>query len=191
MTRSNSITKKFVIIILTFFFYLILLTPALFAFEQTITVPAESSRGIELDFRKGNYIVKIEGGAAALFYPINPNYRWLIGVAIGTNMEGGQDYAEICLNAKFKRPLSKPPIEYYRMFYADTALYGATPSLMCGYAFFGPDHLLFGTDMPYDCENGARYTRQTIAAIEKMEITKSDKAQIYNYNAMRLLKLDS
>ena len=95
MTRSNSITKKFVIIILTFFFYLILLTPALFAFEQTITVPAESSRGIELDFRKGNYIVKIEGGAAALFYPINPNYRWLIGVAIGTNMEGGQDYPNI------------------------------------------------------------------------------------------------
>jgi aminocarboxymuconate-semialdehyde decarboxylase len=38
------------------------------------------------------------------------------------------------------------------MFYADTALYGGTASLMCSYNFFGVDHLLFGTDMPYDCE---------------------------------------
>ena len=104
-------------------------------------------------------------------------------------MEGGQDYAEICLNAKFKLPLSKPPVEYYRMFYADTALYGGTPSLMCGYAFFGPEHLLFGTDMPYDCEGGARYTRQTIEAVEEMQISDIDKNKIFEDNAKKLLNL--
>jgi hypothetical protein len=35
------------------------------------------------------------------------------------------------------------------MFYADTALDGnSNYSLECGLAFFGEDHILFGTDMP-------------------------------------------
>lgn len=102
---------------------------------------------------------------------------------------GGQDYAEKCLNAKFKKCLSRQPIEYYRMFYADTALYGGTPSLMCGYAFFSPDHILFATDMPYDSEGGDRYTRQTIDAVEQMSIPAAEKAQIFEGNARRILKL--
>jgi len=102
-------------------------------------------------------------------------------------MAGGQDYAEICLNAKFKRPLSKEPVEYYRLFYADTALYGGTASLMCGCAFFGSDHLLFGTDTPYDCEGGERYVRETIKAIEAMDIPAVDKEKILAGNAKRLL----
>jgi predicted TIM-barrel fold metal-dependent hydrolase len=102
---------------------------------------------------------------------------------------GGQDYAEKCLNAKFKKCLSGQPIEYYRMFYADTALYGGTPSLTCGYAFFGPDHMLFATDMPYDSEGGNRYIRQTIDAIEGMQIPKAEKRKIFETNAKKLLGL--
>jgi len=102
---------------------------------------------------------------------------------------GGQDYAEVCLKAKFKQGLTKPPIEYFRMFYADTAIYGHTPGLMCGYSFFGPKHLLFGTDMPYDSEDGNRYTRDTIASIERMEIPNSEKTMIFEGNAKRLLHL--
>ncbi len=102
---------------------------------------------------------------------------------------GGQDYAEKCLHAKFKKSLSRQPIEYYRMFYADTALYGGTPSLLCGYAFFGPDHMLFATDMPYDSEGGDRYTRQTIDAVEQMSIPAEEKAQIFEGNARKILKL--
>jgi aminocarboxymuconate-semialdehyde decarboxylase len=102
---------------------------------------------------------------------------------------GGQDYAEKCLNAKFKKYLSRQPIEYYRMFYADTALYGGTPSLLCGYAFFGPDHILFATDMPYDSEGGDRYTRQTIDAVEQMSIPAKEKEQIFHENARKILKL--
>jgi aminocarboxymuconate-semialdehyde decarboxylase len=104
-------------------------------------------------------------------------------------MAGGQDYAEICLKAKFKRSLTKPPIEYYRMFYGDTALYGGTASLMCGYAFFGAEHLLFATDMPYDCEDGDRYIRLTIDAIEKMEVPEVHKEMVFEQNAKRLLRL--
>ena len=74
---------------------LFLLPAVVHAFEQVITVPAEKREGIELDLPKGAYVVKIEGGAITLCYPINPNYRWLIGVAVGTDSEGGQDSPNI------------------------------------------------------------------------------------------------
>lgn len=51
-----------------------------------------------------------------------------------------QDIAE----RREKRKLTKAPIEYSKKFYADTALYGNTPALMCGCAFFSADHVIFG-----------------------------------------------
>ena len=66
---------------------------------------------------------------------------------------GLQDSAETLRKENHKLGLSKAPIEYFKMFYADTALYGSTPGLMCSYAFFGADHMLFGTDMPFDGGN--------------------------------------
>jgi predicted TIM-barrel fold metal-dependent hydrolase len=75
------------------------------------------------------------------------------------------------------------------MFYADTALNGNTSALMCGYKFFGEDHILFGTDMPYDPENGAILIRGTIEAVEGMDIPEKDRKKIYEDNARRLLKL--
>ncbi|MDP3791303.1 MAG: hypothetical protein Q8R38_04590 [Candidatus Omnitrophota bacterium] len=77
-----------IIVLSTLLFFL---AGSLLAFEETITVPAEDPHGVTLDLEKGEYIVTIEGGAMALFYPINPNYRWLIGIAVGTDVEGDQD----------------------------------------------------------------------------------------------------
>ena len=85
--------------------------------------------------------------------------------------------------------LTKPPIEYFRMFYADTALNGNPSALRCAFEFFGEDHLLFGTDMPYDVENGTVSIRQTIDAVEKMGISEPAKRKIYEGNARRLLHL--
>jgi hypothetical protein len=68
---------------------------SVFAFEEEITVPAESPGGVVINLKKGEYIITITGGAIALFYPINPNYRWLIGVAVGTDVDGGQDMPNI------------------------------------------------------------------------------------------------
>ena len=91
MLKLNNIAKKSVFMIFGLCLYSILLASALYALEQTITVPAEKPQGIEVDLPKGEYVVKIEGGAIALCYPINPNYKWLIGVAVGTDVEGHQD----------------------------------------------------------------------------------------------------
>jgi predicted TIM-barrel fold metal-dependent hydrolase len=79
--------------------------------------------------------------------------------------------------------------DYYRMFYADTALYGDHFGLMCGLGFFGPEHILFGTDFPYDMEDGDRFTKKTIDAVYKMDITDATRQLIFEGNARRILKL--
>ena len=102
---------------------------------------------------------------------------------------GHYDVMEMQRGDNCKQKLTKAPIEYFKMFYNDTAVYGSTPALMCGYAFFGIDKLLFGTDMPYDSQLGDRYTRQTIDSIEQMDIPDSEKKKIFEDNARRLLRL--
>jgi aminocarboxymuconate-semialdehyde decarboxylase len=91
---------------------------------------------------------------------------------------------------KGKRLLKREAIEYYKMFYADTAIYGNPSALMCGYTFFGADHLLFGIDFPLgDTELGDRNYRQTINAIEQMDIPDTDRKKIYEGTARSLMRL--
>ena len=86
--------------------------------------------------------------------------------------------------------MRKDIIDYFRLFYADTAIYGNTSALMCGHEFFGPDRILFGIDFPLgDIENGDRNYRQTINAIEAMDITDEEKKKIYEDNARKLMRL--
>jgi hypothetical protein len=76
-------------------------------------------------------------------------------------------------------------------FYGDTALYGNTPALMCGLAWFGSDRLLFGTDMPLGASKTGSYGRtlDTIQAIETMDLTDADRRKIFLDNARLLLKI--
>jgi predicted TIM-barrel fold metal-dependent hydrolase len=85
--------------------------------------------------------------------------------------------------------LRRRPIEYFRMFYGDTALFGAWHAMESGLAFFGADHVLFGTDFPFDPEKGPGFIRETIAAMERMRASDDDKTRIYEGNARRLLRL--
>lgn len=91
--------------------------------------------------------------------------------------------------AKYKQ-LTKEPIEYLKMFYGDTAIYGEVSALMCGYHFFGAEHMLFGTDAPFaGSEPGISGIRLAIKGIERMEISDTEKKKIYEDNARRLLRL--
>jgi predicted TIM-barrel fold metal-dependent hydrolase len=91
---------------------------------------------------------------------------------------------------KYRIGLTKAPIDYFKMFYNDTAVYGNTPALMCAYAFCGADHLLFAADMPLgDSQLGYRNYRQTINAIDQMEISDKEKKMIFEDNARKLLRL--
>lgn len=88
--------------------------------------------------------------------------------------------------------LTKEPIEYFKMFYADTAIHGNTPALMLGYSFWGADHIVFGADMPLgDPTHGMGSYARTVAAIEAMDITEAEKKMIFRDNVVKLLKLDA
>lgn len=93
------------------------------------------------------------------------------------------------LGERFFPGLKKHPIDYFKMFYNDTALNGSTVGLMCGYAFFGEDHLLFASDMPYSVNHGAVAVRGTVEAIDAMDIPESSRKKIYEGNARKLMHL--
>lgn len=86
-------------------------------------------------------------------------------------------------------PLGKRPIDYFRMFYADTAMFGAKNALKCVIEFYGADHVLFASDSPYDPEKGPGYIRETIRNLEEIDITETDREKIFRGNVSGLLGL--
>ncbi len=87
------------------------------------------------------------------------------------------------------KTLKKRPIDYFKQFYADTALFGSVSGTKCGLDFFGADHALFASDAPFDPEKGPGYIRETLKIIEALELTPEDQAKIFQDNAVKLLKL--
>jgi predicted TIM-barrel fold metal-dependent hydrolase len=85
--------------------------------------------------------------------------------------------------------LKKRPLDYFRMFYADTALFGAFDATVCGLRFFGVDKVLFASDSPFDPEKGPMYIRETIGIVDRLPITSEERERIYWGNAVKLLKL--
>jgi predicted TIM-barrel fold metal-dependent hydrolase len=101
-----------------------------------------------------------------------------------------QHYGQQERGGRSPKELNKTPVEYYKMFYNDTAIHGNTPALMLAYHFWGADHIVFGADMPLgDYYQGFRSYRQTINAIEAMDITDAEKRMIFADNALRLLRI--
>jgi aminocarboxymuconate-semialdehyde decarboxylase len=85
--------------------------------------------------------------------------------------------------------MSKPPIEYFRMFYGDTVLGGSASALRCGLDFFGADKVVFASDCPFDPEGGPMFLREGIRSIEDLNLSETDKRKIYFGNALRLMRL--
>ena len=91
--------------------------------------------------------------------------------------------------ALHRHQLRRRPYEYFKMFYGDTALFGARHAMECGLEFFGVERVLFASDMPFDPERGPGYIRETIRCLEEMPLSDADRRQIYEGNARRLLRL--
>jgi uncharacterized protein len=85
-----------------------------------------------------------------------------------------------------KDQLPRPPLDYFRRFYVDTALFGAPHAIRCVLNFFGPQHVLFGTDMPL---GPATTVEATIADIDAAGLSSEDLAAVYSENARHLLRL--
>jgi aminocarboxymuconate-semialdehyde decarboxylase len=95
----------------------------------------------------------------------------------------GEDYVALRKSMKMR------PVDSFKQFYADTALFGSLPATRCGLAFFGVDHVLFASDTPFEPEPGL-YIRETVDVIDRLDITAEERERIYWKNAARLLKLD-
>jgi aminocarboxymuconate-semialdehyde decarboxylase len=87
------------------------------------------------------------------------------------------------------KKLKKRPLDYFHLFYADTALFGAREATVCGLKFFGVDRTLFASDSPFDPERGSAYIRWGIEIIDSLPISSKEREAIYEGNARRLLKL--
>jgi uncharacterized protein len=85
-----------------------------------------------------------------------------------------------------RRSLPRRPIDYFKMFWADTAVFGSTAATICGLSFFGTDQVVFASDAPFDPEGGPMYIRETIRVIDGLALSPDDRYKIYQGNAERL-----
>jgi predicted TIM-barrel fold metal-dependent hydrolase len=91
---------------------------------------------------------------------------------------------------RYLKSLKKRPFDYYKMFFADTALFGNRPGIELGLSFFGLDRVLFASDFPFDPEKGTFNIRETIKDIDGLQISDAERQQIYEGNARKMLRLN-
>ena len=91
---------------------------------------------------------------------------------------------------RLRESLEKRPIDYFRMFYADTATFGSLGAMRCGMDFFGPERCMFASDCPFDPEGGPLYIRETIRCVDNAGLDDRALAGVYADNARKFLKLD-
>ena len=85
--------------------------------------------------------------------------------------------------------LKKRPFDYFKDFYADTAVFGSRPATVCGLDFYGADKVLFASDCPFDPEKGPGYIRDTIKVLESIDMPLEQREKISFRNAQKLFGL--
>ena len=105
---------------------------------------------------------------------------------LGSREGAEEGYKQIIAGMKAK---GKRPVDYFRGFYADTAINGSASGMRCGLDFFGIDHCLFGTDCPFDPEGGPLFIREIIKAIGQLGLSPGELEKLYEGNARRMLRL--
>jgi uncharacterized protein len=83
--------------------------------------------------------------------------------------------------------LEHGPLHYLKRFYADTANFGNPIALAAALEFFGPDHVLFGTDFGFS----TLFAPVTIDDVETVIGDEETNRTIYELNARRVLRLEA
>ena len=74
----------------------------------------------------------------------------------------------------------------FRSFYVDTADH-PTSTLRCVKDFFTPDRMVLGTNYPYGPEEGCVLLKNSLKAIDGLDLSPTDKQKILGGNAARIL----
>jgi predicted TIM-barrel fold metal-dependent hydrolase len=85
-----------------------------------------------------------------------------------------------------RKVLKTDPAKYWKNIYGDTAVAGSLPAHICGYAFFGADRMMFGSDYPF---GGETRVKEGLACIKNMGIPESESQKILGGTAARLFKV--
>jgi len=92
-------------------------------------------------------------------------------------------------NRFLREELPRHISEYWGNIYGDTALDGTVAAYPCGYAFFGPDRMMYGSDYPFGAEAGEDFIRENLLGVKAMDIPAEDMDKILGENAKKLLKI--
>ena len=89
------------------------------------------------------------------------------------------------LQDKLPRDIS----EYYGNIYGDTAVDGTPGAFQCGYAFFGADRMMYGSDYPFGAEAGEDFIRENLAGVKALAIPEAEKKKILGENAKKMFRI--
>lgn len=85
--------------------------------------------------------------------------------------------------------LRERPVNAFRRFHADTASFGSKITIACGLDFFGHSRMLFASDMPFGPEAGGAILRETLAAVNALDVSTETRRAILRGNAERIFNL--
>jgi predicted TIM-barrel fold metal-dependent hydrolase len=85
-------------------------------------------------------------------------------------------------------PLQRPVMDYFRKFYGDTSTF-TSASIDCACDFLGADHIIFGTDAPFDTEGGRFSVRESTNAVSQSSQSAANKSQIFYKNFETLFRV--
>jgi aminocarboxymuconate-semialdehyde decarboxylase len=86
-------------------------------------------------------------------------------------------------HTKVLSQLKRPHLDYFKEFYADTAMFGGTYGLPCGISFYGPDKVVFATDAPL------APIPVHIKALDDLALAPDARRRIMAGNAEKLLNM--
>lgn len=81
----------------------------------------------------------------------------------------------------------KRPADYLKSFYYDTAGPSHSGAIVGAVHTVGPDHILFGTDVPWGQEGD--YLERALASVEESGLAPEQKELIYSGNAKTILRV--
>jgi uncharacterized protein len=89
---------------------------------------------------------------------------------------------------RHKYGLKENPLDSFRRFYVDTADHPAS-TLRCVKDFFGTGRMVLGTNYPYGPEEGCVLVKNSLKAIDGLDLDTMDKEKILGGNAAEILGL--
>lgn len=103
-------------------------------------------------------------------------------------LDVGIQFFEKMAGRKYEAKINPPYSDHYKKFYVDTATQCYNPeALQLAVNFFGADHVMFGTDLPMDAEEGAIMSIGSDRSVAELKVTEEQRMKIYSGNAERVV----